>query len=334
MRIALLLLPVLVMSADAAKRPSFSAPYSAWQATHVIVVDANGAIVESWKGDLKPGGMLALAPLEIPKGEAISYELRGKKKDDPERVSGERTVLFLTRKDKTWKPASLFGGMKVSVAWIEKRRVYAFVQQINPGPSLLIPLGVTEEDLKKLVTKADAVKQDMNKVAAQADPAKRAEAIVRFIDSDIYGPYWDTFEILGGCGNAAVPVCRKLLADPKRAVDNPKARSSIHSHVIEAMVKAAGVEVRGDLITLLEDEQAYWKKTGPTLKMWWGQEPMTNHYSRLHTILHQLAKIGITPEQEKLVAAVRDLWKSLPQLDSIGNSQIAQAAEAVLKKEK
>ena len=81
----------------------------------------------------------------------------------------------------------------------------------------------------------------------------------------------------------------------------------------------------------LRQELAYWKQTGPGLKAWWGREPMTNHYGRLHQTLRQLAKIGITREQEKLIVSTRDLWKALPQLNDIGNGQIAAAAEAVLK---
>src|SRR5262245_56443956 len=121
--LALLLLAVAPLPAAAAIRPSFSEGYSSWHATHVVVVDANGLIHETWKGDLKPGGMLALGPLGVPKDEEISYRFRGKKKDDPARVTGARTVLFLTRKNDAWHPASLFGGMKVSVAWVEKGKL-------------------------------------------------------------------------------------------------------------------------------------------------------------------------------------------------------------------
>lgn len=322
--LVVLLLILTPQAVDAAIRPSFSERYSAWHATDVIVVDGKGTVLETWKGNLKPGDMLALAPLQVPKDEVISWRFRDKSKEDPERVTGARTVLFLKRQGNDLTPASRFGGMNVSVVWIEGVRLFAFRQVINPGPTRLVPLGLSEKELKAAVGKADSIKQAFTRAAAEADPEKRAKAIIGFIDSDIYGPYWDAFRVLGGCGKAALPECRKLLADPKRFDDHPR--------VIEAMSAAGGQDARADLLRLLEEEHAYWAKTGPKLaKPWWGQAPMTSHYGRLHTTLYQLARIGIAPDQEKLVRAVRDLSKSLPQLDGIGDGQIANAAEAVLR---
>src|SRR5688500_6801956 len=71
-RLAAILLFMMALSAAGAIRPSFSEHYSAWHATHVIVVDSSGAILESWKGDLKAGGMLPLEPLGVPKTEAMA----------------------------------------------------------------------------------------------------------------------------------------------------------------------------------------------------------------------------------------------------------------------
>ena len=53
----------------AAERPSFNLDYSAWKATHIVLATENGTIdgrlkvVESWKGDIKPGMELILPEL-------------------------------------------------------------------------------------------------------------------------------------------------------------------------------------------------------------------------------------------------------------------------------
>lgn len=43
--------------------------------------------------------------------------------------------------------------LKYSTVWIENGKVYGFVQLINPGPSVLYDLGITEADLKEEVSR-------------------------------------------------------------------------------------------------------------------------------------------------------------------------------------
>jgi hypothetical protein len=49
----------------AGTRPSFVLDYSAWKATHIVLVettdeDGRFEVVESWKGDLKPGESITI----------------------------------------------------------------------------------------------------------------------------------------------------------------------------------------------------------------------------------------------------------------------------------
>jgi len=67
-------------------------------------------------------------------------------------VTGSRLVLFLIRGQSGWLPADSWSKeMRMSVAWIESGKVFAFMQQVNPGPSELLSFEMTEREMKKRV---------------------------------------------------------------------------------------------------------------------------------------------------------------------------------------
>src|SRR5438874_1861724 len=100
-------LPLLVWAAwtcpaFAAIRPSFHLDTSGWHATHIVVVtegeriDGKVRVLESWRGDLRPGDRLelpdlaAFAPL---KSRAISAPFLAKPMaGQPTHVTGDRMV--------------------------------------------------------------------------------------------------------------------------------------------------------------------------------------------------------------------------------------------------
>jgi hypothetical protein len=331
MRLSFVALVLLIIPAPsrAAIRPSFSEAYSAWHATHIVVIDIDGRVLESWKGDLKPGAQIDLKPLGIPPTPPVSKwpMPRGM----VQKMTDQRRVLFLQREAKNWKPAVSFGGMPVAVVWIEQGQAYAFLQIINPGPSELHLLGMTEGGLKDKVTEASRVQAKLLKAVADPDPTKRARAVLPFLDNrKFYGPHTETLKILAGCGSNVLPVLRPLLED--------NSRMSLHSDLIAVIGKAAGKDAVGDLEKLLDRELIYWKNVAPNLDKWWGQEPMTAHYGRLVSALRQLHAIGYTDER-RLVRTLRDFWQSKPQLDYIGKgdrpeskSQMVEEAEAIIGK--
>src|SRR5262249_22274855 len=108
--------------------PSFEIDYSAWHATHIVVVDARGTVLESWLGDLKADNKLPLEQLGVPPPGPITYPFRPRQATEPERVTGARTVLFLIRDGDKWKPAASYGGIKLSTVWIERDQAHAFMQ--------------------------------------------------------------------------------------------------------------------------------------------------------------------------------------------------------------
>ena len=147
-------------------RPSFMLDYSSWHATDIVVVtpladDGSFQVLESWKGDLRPGAIIAIPDL-APKPDSVpinwyphdSFSPFKRWTEVPVVPPGSRIVLYLkdgsqaaesTGERSRWVAANLFSDMKASAAWIYDGRAYGFVQMINPGPSVFVPLWYSTE---------------------------------------------------------------------------------------------------------------------------------------------------------------------------------------------
>lgn len=337
----------------AAIRPSFSLEYSAWHASDIVVV-ARGAepggkvtVLETWKGSLSKGDSLTVPGL--PEGEPeVSQMPFGGKEPAVTAVSGQRMILFLVRQatnpkapadaggaDKpsqvAWGSADLFGGMNVSMVWVEKGQVYNFSQIKNPGPSLLVARNQTEEQFKKQVDAVLADQIKVQKVLAIKDPSERARTLKPMaagVNTDLQQAAMNG---VAACGKQGLPVLREMLADD----------AYYQSCVVNSLVKALGDEAGPELTAILKQDLEYWRKLGPTLPVgWWnanarGNSGQTliyqNRYGRLYTCLCSLRALKYA-EAAEVVTALRDFWRSLPQLeDKSGLNQISQECDAVLK---
>lgn len=115
------------------------------------------SVVQSWKGDLKPGGRLEVPGLK-PNADAVpissypkppvfgSQELQASSEQISRQPAESQMILFLKRKDdgvagdgtrEQWDPAGKSGGMKLSALWIDGGKAFCFQQWMNPGPSAL-----------------------------------------------------------------------------------------------------------------------------------------------------------------------------------------------------
>ncbi len=148
----------------AAIRPSFSLEECVKNATHIVVVtegeniDGIVEVMESWKGDLKKGDSLNIPELaEFADKDSREINKRGEMTPTSlTHVSGDRMILFVKQQiiagEKKWEAAVKWGGMQVSTAWIEDGKVYAFIQVVNPGDSVLVNYWLaTEAELKARV---------------------------------------------------------------------------------------------------------------------------------------------------------------------------------------
>src|SRR5215510_15097126 len=133
------------MSAAAGIRPTFDPVGSSWRATDIVVVtegkqiDGVFTILETWKGDLKPGATISISEME----EFKNKEVRHVESGPAVYVTGERMVLFLRDAQKIpeedenrgggvkstarWQGANPMGSeVRYSTVWIEKDKLYWF----------------------------------------------------------------------------------------------------------------------------------------------------------------------------------------------------------------
>jgi len=321
-------------------RPSFDERPASWNATDIVVVDGEGTVQESWKGGLVAGDALDLQTLAVPQGLSIEYVWSQPDDTSPTELSGKRMVLFLCREENTegrvqWSPQDSFGGIKVSTVWIENDQTFAFIQVINPGPSRLVPLRLSEQELKEKVEGIISVQFGIQEAAKTKDARERVRGLMAFVDSEERGFRRAAFMEIAKCGEPALPFLRDLLSKPEQV--------HLHDEVIETIAAAGGQSALSDLLSVVDEELKYWKKVGPDLSEWWSQEPMTSHYSCLYKALQGLARIDVPPDRLQRIQEIRDYWESLPQLNNIGRgrrndgeyigkSQIVEAADDVLDK--
>ncbi len=339
-------------------RPSFSLETSSWNATHIVVategktIDGVFRVVESWKGDLNPGDTVRipeLASFKPQSSRAVSDSSYEKQKNNVLFVTGERMVLFL-KKDSSdtssetgdngppslasihWKPSGLFDEMNVSVVWIEQGKAFAFVQVMNPGSSLLISLGSSEDELKKRALEIKDIQDSLLQTVAISDSAKRAEALAPFAHHPLYLVRRAAFEALQKSGKPALPIVRRMLADDS-LVD-------IHSELVDVLAEVGKGDVGPDLTEIIRKSLEFWRATGPGLeKGWWNGKgfdsleravPLRDRYSEVYRALIALRKRPYR-ESEMVVRQFRDFWRSLPQLEEIGSDQITEACDGILR---
>jgi hypothetical protein len=347
--LALVFLSLWTPLASGAIGPSFDLDGCCWKATHVVVVtegkQLDGAIkvLESWKGDLRKGDRLtlpALAKFAPPEKRTIVF-WGGRAANQPGAVTGQRMILFLRRKAEQGDPtkgsllpaAPTWKQMDVSVVWVEQGQAYAFLQFINPGPTRLSPLGLTEEKIRDRVRQFASAQSDLARAVAVSDPAKRAEALRALAGSPLYQVREAAFQQLGKAGKGALPVLRRMLGDTSLARH--------HGDVVQALAHAGGMAAGSDLKAIVERELAFWKKEGPNLKVgWWNGgglndekcERLRNRYSVALQALRGLAEVRFD-DSKKVVREFRDFWRSLPQLeDRSGLNQMSQECDRVLSR--
>jgi hypothetical protein len=291
-------------------RPSFSPNACSWWATHIVVIDSTGRVIESWAGDLKPGEAVPLESF----GMKLEHPVGGRTLDlkrestDPERVTGKRLVLFLnkgsgkgkTRKfDAGWMPV-MWEDFSVSAAWIEEGKVFALMQVENPGPQVMVRIAKTEEEFNKRVLGHVADRQRYSAAVAEKDPAKRAEKLEPLAAAGQFSTQ-NAIRQLGLCGEAGLPALRRITSDPKRQTD--------HQAALIAM-GVIGPPAADDLFAVIAEELAYWKKAAPDLGPNWGGNPdHVYHMTRLAGALWWgTAFDGGPPDKVRLILEVYELW--------------------------
>ena len=358
LRILILLAIVLLACATAAAgiRPSFLPEVCSWRATDIVIVtegkeiDGVFTILETLKGGLKPEATIRipeLAEFKTKQARAVNAWLGQKlPAGEPEFVTGEKMILFLRDAEKIttdsddddeylknrakanparWQPANIMGDEpQYSTVWIEKGEVYCFIQQMNPGPSLLCKSGYTETALRNEISDVRATQEALTGAIAIADPGLRALSLKPFLHHRVYLAHEKAFSEITKCDEAALPVLRKVLDD--------ESLIAIHSDAIDALEAVGGKKIGPELTLLVERETEFWRKRAPSLKPAWRNEfdpngdsaLLANPWAALQQALVSLQDIRYAGA-EKEVTEFKRLMQSLPQIFDRETSQLCDA---------
>ena len=355
------LLLVISISASAALQPSFYAEASSWLATDIVVVteekqiDGVFKILEIWKGDLRVGQRITVAELAKFKArEARQIHTEAIEGVTGEYATGDRMILFLRDakkvradadddlwvigeppSDSRWQSATSWGhDVKYSTVWIENGKVYCFIHFWNSGDSVLSSSAMTEAELKETVSRVLDTQQCFDTALAISDPDTRSYCLEPFARDPFYLTSDEAFAALADCGEAALPVLRRMLED--------ESIPELHGTVIEAFAKAGRKAAGPELTAWLERELAFWKQIGPTLQIgWWNGKGFGSvqmdaidaaaplHYSQqaLHHAVYALGAIRYDGAAPVLIE-LSDFWRSLPQLYE---DEVSHACDDVIR---
>jgi hypothetical protein len=332
---------------DAGIRPSFSLDGCSWSATHIVLVqttptDGAFSVVESWKGDLKPGDSLEVPELK-PNKDAVpissnqkpqgfgSEDAQGISEQIPRQPVGSRMILFLKKRNEggtaspsagnssgtEWEPVPTFGGMKVSALWIDGGKGFCFRQWMNPGPSALSEcwrFPVMSSDVAVLTTRILRVLQVQKHLAEtmamKNNPEVRADRLGHIALGDVWEAQREALDAMGKSGAVALPEILQVMDEPPVPYDGK---------TIRALVEAAGKGSGKLLHARLQQDLIYWKAVGPTLTPNWLDqlgEPGASlfvKFDETELLIRELDQEHYAPAAQT-AAELRDFWVSQPQL--------------------
>lgn len=336
---SLVLFALFLSPALSSIRPSFSVDYSSWHATHIVLVTTDASednfhVIASWKGDLGVGNRVAVPELR-PNPDAIPISMYpdlqplairgGISEQIPRQPVGSHIVLFLVcstdeqspisnpryGRPCRWKPSEFTGSMKASVVWIDEDHLFGFTQPMNPGPSVLGVLPGSETTLFDRVSEVKEIQKDLA-IALSKNGKDRAEGLRSLVHSNVLPARQSALEQLAKSGPSATPVIREMLDDA--------AFSDCASDLIAALVQTGGTSVGEELNNRLVRDVAFWANKGPSLpRRWWDDDirphaPLRERYSQTFQLVMGLQQIRF-PDSLGTAIRLRDVWRSLPQLD-------------------
>lgn len=333
---------------DAGIRPSFSVDHCSWNAMHIVLVpttpkDGVFSVVESWKGNLKPGDSLEVPELKpnkdsvpissFPKPQGLgSEDTQGISEQIPRQPVGSRMILFLKKKEEgnvaspsagntmgtQWESASGVGGMKVSAVWIDGAKSYCFIQWMNPGPSALsecLSFQAMSSDVAVFTARIQRILQVQKHLAEtmamKNHPEARADRLGRIALGDVWEAQREALDALGKSGTVALPEILQVMDEPPVPYDGEV--------TIRAFVEAAGKDSGKLLHARLQQHLIYWKAVGPTLTPNWLDqliEPGASLFVKFNEtvlLIRELDRKHYAPATQT-VAELHDFWVSQPLL--------------------
>lgn len=315
----------------------FAGSYSYWNATDIVVVDAEGRIAEVWAGDERPGAVIPLEALGISAHQICHPEPDGLYLVDgnvtnfaadlasdvkPREIQADRMILFLKKSPAAgvtngqWEvvyPSYGVSGAKYSPVWVAQNVLYNWQGRYMHDPYLTT---LKHDDQKNPVTLAELhyevletlrIRTQLRQTVQIADPAARAQALVAFVNPERGECLEEALKHLADCGAAALPVFRQVLDDP-----GPMHRYS--GQILPSLMKAGGEKAKPVLLGIISADVKYWAEAGGRLKPGWGLgiNPDSERLDRLAVVIEHLEPMKLTPDEIKLVAKLWEVIRPLP----------------------
>ncbi len=358
----LIWLGISPISLHAALRLDFEIDRFSWHATHIVLAQTTAndgvlSVVESWKGDLKPGDSIAVPELK-PNENAVpissypkpvgSYlrDESGISERIPRQPIGSRVILFLKKQDGNgvetpvkWGPA-IGNEMKISVLWIDGGKAFCFQALETWGTatnlSPCLRWTVRSSDAAVFIARIQEVLQAQEGLAetlAFPNVEVRAERLGFIAQSNVYPAEKEAIEALGKAGTVALPEILQVM-------DKPPASFYDGDALIRVFVEAAGKDSGRQLHARLQQDVIYWRTVGPTLTPDWLDRltvvgsPLFVKFEETSLLIRELDHEHFAPAAPT-VAELHDFWVSQPQLydPKWGNKQLRTSGGTALDME-
>jgi hypothetical protein len=344
--------------------PTLDVRDSTWGATHVVIakvdkrVPGDFEVIQSIKGDLKPGNRIHLEGLKALASQD-KLTIRYRPTDDHnaldfDSIACSRLILFVRKTGvprpwlsqrrslprmlddgatEPWRPVN--SALGSSIAFLDNGKIYELERrwlQSGDKEILVAPSLQDEEDTHLEVARVLVRQNELLETLKIADPKKRADRLVKHVFENVA---WHeralADEALRNCGEAAVPALRqKLFSDT--SYGQPIALGML------ANCGNSGCEV---LCEWLSKDAGYWKSEVRELKPGWSdlrkrdQEDLKRAFraSNDQQVISSLSYMEIGPAQRlrarSAIAKFREVLQDSPSLRSEKPSFIRECDDAI-----
>jgi phage-related protein len=308
-----------------------------------VIVNPQGRVLESLKGDLKPNPQLSLSDLKVSSEFTVDSQPYVVP-DQIAKISSEKLLLLLDRRGSGFRLHGVHfgsfveGSETISVAWFAHGKAYTTSQINNPGPVRVAPFGDEKTFRQRLVNILNTQKALRN--ATKTPLKKRAQALATFMKThthwkEIYQAREETLKALSRCGQSAITVFPALFRDESLGYS--------YNDVARSFIEAVGIKSAPAFTAIVRQELVFWRKTALTIpvgtlnnaasKGYSHQQyqRLQTHYNRLQAALNGLRHFRYTP-CKNAVTQTHALWLSLPQLEARRRGPIRASCETILKR--
>ncbi|HTU47828.1 MAG TPA: hypothetical protein VMF91_22410 [Bryobacteraceae bacterium] len=297
---------------------------AAWPASHVVVAKETSTpgkfeVVWCWKGNL-PKGETIDVPEMIPL-QAQSARVFRNREGKPERLRPSELVLFLrespTAQSGRRRLAPVDSEMRASMAWMQDDEMFCFRPDNESVEVELVDSRLTWAEMWMAVKDVTHEQTLLGAVSRVTNKRARAEELAPFLLSAYQVSRSYAFKQLEACGRDGVPTLVAILNDP--------ALMDRQADAMKALVAVEGKQAGPELTALLDSDVEFWTAVGPALKTGWWDEDMTPEAPlrlRLGQTVDIIRALDGTqfPGARKSVIALRDLWSTIPPIDSRGDT--------------